>query len=86
MFLLTAGHVTVATNLIADLKPEIIIADAAYDSDKFRAQISSLGARVCIKPRRNRKTLIPFDEEQYKERHIVECSFQKLKRNHHSLR
>ena len=73
--ILTAGQVhdvTVAASLIVNLKPEIIIADAAYDSDKLRAQISSLGARDCIKPRRNRKILIPFDKEQYKERHIVE--------------
>ena len=37
--ILTGGQVhdvTVAANLIADLKPEVIMADAAYDSDKFR--------------------------------------------------
>lgn len=35
---------------------------------------------ACIKPRRNRKVVIPFDKVQYKERHMVECFFQKLKR------
>jgi transposase len=72
--------VTVATNLIVDFKPEVIIADSAYDSDTFRAQIIAQDARACIKPRRNRKVVIPFDKEQYKERHLVECFFQKLKR------
>lgn len=81
--MLTGGQVhdvTVAPELIADLKSEIVMADAAYDSDKFRKQILTQGARACIKPRRNRRILIPFDKEQYKERHLVECFFQKLKR------
>ena len=81
--ILAAGQVydvTVAANLVADLKPETIIADAAHDSDKLRAQIIAQGARTYIKPRRNRKVVIPYDKEQYKERHLVECFFQKLKR------
>lgn len=81
--ILTGGQVhdvTVATDLIADLNPEVIMADAAYDSDKFREQITNQGAGACIKPRRNRKIAIPFDKEQYKKRHLVECFFQKLKR------
>ena len=80
---LTGGQVhdvTAAANLIADLKPDIIMADAAYDSDKLREQIASLGSTACIKPRRNRKVFISFDKEQYKERYLVECFFQKLKR------
>ena len=56
------------------------MADAAYDSEKFREQISAQGAIACIKPRCNRKIDIPFDKEQYKERHLVECFFQKIKR------
>ncbi len=56
------------------------MADAAYDSDKLREQISAQGAIACVKPRRNRKDNIPFDKEQYKGRHLVECFFQKLKR------
>ena len=54
------------------------MADAAYDSDKFREQISAQGAIACIKPRCNRKVDIPFDKEQYKERHLVECFFQAI--------
>ena len=56
------------------------MAEAAYDSDKLREQIVEQGVVACIKPRRNRKVVIPFDKEQYKERHLVECFFQKLKR------
>lgn len=81
---LTAGQIhdlTVASELIANFKTGIVMADAAYDSDKFREQIAAQGAAACIKPRCNRKVDIPFDKEQYKERHLVECFFQKLKRH-----
>ena len=74
--MLTGGQVhdvTVALSLLDELKSDIVMADAAYDSDKLRKQINTQGASACIKPRRNRKVLIPFDKEQYKERHLVEC-------------
>lgn len=80
---LTAGQVhdvTVASALLADFKPGIVMADSAYDSDKLREQIANFGATACIKPRCNRKVAIPFDKDQYKERHLVECFFQTLKR------
>ena len=57
--------VTIAPTLIADLKAEVVMADGAYDSDKFREKIKRQGSRACIKPRKNRK------EEKYKERHLV---------------
>ena len=82
--ILTAGQVhdiTVAPSLIADVKAEIVMADGGYDSDKFRRQIEKQGATACIRPRRNRKVKMEFDKEQYRERHLVECFFQKLKRN-----
>ena len=42
---------------------------------------SPLLARLfTLTPRRNRKVLLLFCKEQYKERHLVECFFQKLKR------
>ena len=73
---------TVAASVLADLKPEIIMADEAdeadeaYDSDKIREEIAAFGGTACIKPRRNRKVVIPFN----KEHHNVECFFQELKR------
>ena len=50
------------------------------DSRTLREQIVEQGVVACIKPRRNRKVDIPFDKEQYKCRHKIECFFQKLKR------
>ena len=46
----------------------------------FEELIAAQEAVACIKPRRNRRVAIPFDKDQYKERHLVECFFQKLKR------
>ena len=52
------------------------MADGGYDSVKFRQQIEKQGAVACIPRHQNRKAKFPFD----KERHLVECFFQKLKR------
>ena len=35
---------------------------------------------LVLNSRRYRKVFIPFDKAQYKERHLIECFFQKLKR------
>ena len=81
--MLSSGQIhdiTVAPQLICDLKSAIVMADAGYDSLRFREQIHVKGSTACIRPRRNCKDNIPFDKEQYKERHKVECFFQKLKR------
>ena len=56
------------------------MADGGYDSVKFRQKIEKQGAVACMPRHRNRKVKFPFDKEQYKERHLVECFFQKLKR------
>ena len=72
-----SGHIF-APKLIKDLKPQIVMADGGYDSIKFRQQIEEQGAVACIP--RHRKAKVPFDKIQYKERHLVECFFQKLKR------
>ena len=63
--MLTGGQVhdvTVVANLVTDLKTEVIMADAAYNSDQFRDQITAQGATACIKPRRNRRIAIRYDK------------------------
>ena len=57
------------------------MANGGYDAFKFRNQLRKVGVKNCINPRKNRKMQLEFDKEQYKERHLVECFFQKLKRN-----
>ena len=56
------------------------MADGGYDSIKFRQFIEKQGATACIPRHRNCKVQFSFDKEQYRERHLVECFFQKLKR------
>ena len=80
---LSAGQVSdhiFAPKLLEGLKPQIVMADGGYDSVKFRQQIEKQGAVACIPRHRNRKVKFLFVKEQYKERHLVECFFQKLKR------
>ncbi|SES15783.1 transposase, IS4 family [Sphingobium sp. YR768] len=58
-----------------------VIADAAYDADPLRAFIANdLGATAQIKANPSRAGVPPIDWKLYKERHQVECFFNKLKR------
>lgn len=58
-----------------------VIADAAYDADPLRAFIADkLGATAQIKPKAGRSTKPATDWRLYKERHQIECFFNKLKR------
>ena len=58
-----------------------VIADAAYDSDALRAFITGdLGATAQIKANPTRKQPPAIDWALYKERHQVECFFNRLKR------
>jgi transposase len=81
-FILTGGNrheILKAEELIKGLKNTNIIADKAYDSDKFREQIERQKCTHTIPPRSNRKVQHEYDKEIYKERHLIECFFGKLK-------
>ena len=56
-----------------------MIADRAYDSDRFLASITSRGAVPVIPSRSNRKQLRSYDSHLYRERHLVECFIGKIK-------
>lgn len=57
------------------------MADAAYDADHLRKFIADdLGATAQIKQNPTRKFEQPIDWALYKERHLVECFFNKIKR------
>ena len=57
------------------------MADAAYDADHLRRFIADgLGATVQIKQNPTRSTRQPIDWTLYKERHLVECFFNRIKR------
>ena len=60
---------------------DYVIADCAYDADRIRVVIAEqLGAEAVIPSNPSRAGAIPMDEELYKERHLIECFFNKIKR------
>jgi len=81
-FALTAGQkgdAPQADALIEGLPAEVVLADAAYDSDRLRKVIADKGAIAVIpnNPSRARKHRI--DKHLYAQRHLIECCFSKLK-------
>lgn len=58
-----------------------VIADAAYDADHLRQVIADeLGATAQIKQNPSRSGSKAIDWALYKERHLVECFFNRIKR------
>jgi len=58
-----------------------VIADCAYDADRIRSFIAeNLTAQAVIPSNPSRAGVIPMDSEVYKERHLIECFFNKIKR------
>jgi transposase len=82
---LTGGHrhdVTQAVKLLEGWETERILrvlADKGYDSDAIIEMIEAMKAEVVIPPKANRKVQREYDRDFYKERHLVECFFNKLK-------
>ena len=70
-----------AETLTKDVTGANVLADRGYDGDSL---LESLRARHCvavIPSKKNRKVPRLLDRSLYAERHLVECFFQKLKRN-----
>ena len=83
-FLLTGGQVhdaSAAIDLLSELEIERsnILGDKAYGSQKIRDYITGQKASYTIPPRENCANPWPCDFHTYKERHLVECFFNKLK-------
>jgi transposase len=81
-FTLTPGHrndITQAPALIEGIKDAHILADKGYDADAFIEQIQTQQCTPVIPPRSNRKNARRFDKYIYKERHLIECFFNKIK-------
>ena len=80
--ILTAGHrgdAPQAAALIGTDRPDAVLADAAYDADHFRQAIADAGAIAVIPDNPSRTFKHPFNRTLYKERHLIECCFSKLK-------
>lgn len=80
--LLTPGQrsdISQAAELIKGTAGANIMADKAYDCDAFLEQIEAQDCIQVIPPKKNRKVQRDVDYALYKERHLVECFFGKIK-------
>ena len=80
--LLTAGQkgdAPQAAALLEGREADFVMADTAYDADHFRARIAEAGAVAVIPNNPSRTAKFPLDKSLYKERHLIECCFSKLK-------
>jgi transposase len=68
-----------ALSLIAEVDPNCLLADKAYDTDAIRKDLQSREAVAVIPPKANRKAPASFDKVLYKARSAVECTFNLLK-------
>ena len=79
---LTGGEVhdiTQAPALVAGFTTEQVIADKGYDSDAFIACIAGAGAQAVIPARKTRREPRFYDRHAYRDRHLIECFFSRLK-------
>lgn len=81
-FILTPGQsseIKQAPALIKGINNANVIGDKAFDSGEFIQQIKSQNCTPVIPPRLNWKKQRKVDYHLYKERHLIECFFSKVK-------
>lgn len=81
-FVLTAGQchdITQAPILLQGRHCDYVIADKGYDDDALIQRIQAMEAIPVIPARKNRTQPRTYDTHLYKERHLVECFFNKVK-------
>ncbi len=83
-FMLTGGQASDIgqAETMLELTPEgadTFIGDKGYDSDALVRAIEARGMDAVIPPRGNRKEIRKVDWFVYKERHLIECFFNKIK-------
>lgn len=81
-FILTPGQfndILQAEGLISGLSFDKLLADKAFDSDRFRARIAEAGAEAVMPSTRSRSQQIPYDKCVYQERNLIERFFNKIK-------
>jgi transposase len=70
---------TQAAALVEGLPATWLIADTAFDADPFRRALKAEGIEPVIPSNPSRAGALPYDRHLYKERHLVECFFSKIK-------
>jgi transposase len=56
-----------------------LLGDKGYDADWLRRSLREIGTVPVIPGRRNRKRAIRYDRQRYKERHLIENAFCRIK-------
>ncbi|WP_407946738.1 IS5 family transposase [Pararhizobium mangrovi] len=81
--MLTAGNVSdmkAAPALLECVgRMRYLLADKGYDADRLRRSLRDAGAVPVIPGRRNRKRAIRYDKDRYRDRHLIENAFCRLK-------
>lgn len=62
-----------------DISESNVIGDRAYGAKAIRDFITAQGGHYTIPPKSNAKQPWEYDQWSYRERHLVECFFQKIK-------
>jgi len=82
-FVLTPGQahdLQGADALLPHMQAQMLLADKAYDAnERVLMPLAAAGKTVVIPPKSNRKIQRDYDKEIYKERHLIENFFLKLK-------
>lgn len=66
--------------MLPELEAEQLLADKAYDADERVLELlKANGIEAVIPPKTNRLLPRSYDTERYKERHLIETFFLKLK-------
>jgi len=81
-FILTSGQrndITQAKSLSATVEGVPLIADRAYDCDEFIIDLEKRSCTPVIPSKSNRISKRTYDEYIYRERHLIECFFGKVK-------
>jgi transposase len=74
-----AADVTQAKTLLDGVPFEVAIGDKGFDSQEVVDFIEARGGQAVIPPRKNRTQLREYDRERYKDRHLVERFWNKVK-------
>ena len=81
--MLTPGNVsdiTAAPALIERAgRMRYLLGDKGYDADRLRRALREIGTTPVIPGRRNRKRAIRYDRQPYKDRHLIENAFCRIK-------
>ncbi len=81
-FILTAGQrndITQAIPLSTEIESDLMSADKAYDCNEYVDFLKGNNCHPVIPSRSNRKIPREYDHHIYKERHLIECFFGKIK-------